>query len=189
MNTMRKMVTGLVMAASLAASSASVLAQTPPPAPNAPAAQGQQRPTPEQREARMKEHFQRAASQLHDKLKLNANQEAAWNTYLQSMTPPARGQRPDRGQWANMTAVQRMEKHLEMMKTREAELSKRLEATKAFYGQLNPDQQKTFDAETARMMKDMHGKQGMHGMHGMHGDMGQRGGPGKGQPQPAPQAR
>jgi hypothetical protein len=185
MNTMRKMVTGLVMAASLAASSASVLAQTPPPASNAPAAQGQRAATPEQRQARMKEHFQRAAAQLHDKLKLNASQEAAWNTYLQAMTPPPRGPRPDRGQWENMTAVQRMEKHLAMMQEHEAQMSKRLDATKTFYGQLNPDQQKTFDTETARIMKSMHG---MHGGKGhMHGGMGK--GQQQGQPQAQPQQR
>jgi periplasmic protein CpxP/Spy len=187
MNTMRKMVSGLVMAASLAAASASVLAQTPPSAPGAaPAASGQQgqRMSPEQREARMKEHFDRFSRQLHDKLKLNANQEQAWNTYLQSMTPPARQERPDRAKWESMTTPQRMEQHLARMKEHEAQMSKRLESTKAFYGQLNADQQKVFDAETAKMMKGMHGHNGHHGDH--HGG---KGGAGRGQPQGAPQPK
>jgi hypothetical protein len=184
MNTMRKMVTGLVMAAGLAASSASVLAQTPPSGAGTPApqpGQAQQGPrgmSPEQREAKMKEQFNRMATQMHDKLKLNASQEQAWNTYLQSMTPPPRAQRPDRAQWEKMTTPQRMEQHLAQMKDHEAQMSKRLDATKTFYGQLNPDQQKTFDSETARMM---------HGMMGDHHGRG-HGGPGKGgQPQGAPQ--
>lgn len=183
MNTMRKMVSGLVMAASLAATSASVLAQTPPSAPGAtPAASGQQgqRMSPEQREARMKEHFDRFSKQLHDKLKLNANQEQAWNTYMQSMAPQ-KHERPDRAKWESMTTPQRMEQHLAMMKDHEAQMTKRLESTKVFYGQLNADQQKVFDAETARMMKSMHGHHGDHGDH--------HGGPGMGKPQGAPQPR
>lgn len=177
-NTMRKTITGLMLAAGLAASSAGVWAQSAPsptPGPAASAPQGkQQRATPEQRQARMQEHFKKFSSQLHDKLKLNANQESAWNTYLQAITPqPPQGQRPDRAQIESMTTPQRMEQHLARMKEHEAKLSQRLEATKVFYGQLTPEQQKVFDTETARMFK---------GRHGMHGDHGHHHGQGKPQP-------
>ena len=191
MNTMRKMLMIGVTAASLAVSSASVLAQSAAapaaqasgPAASAGQQQGQQgqqgqrqQLSPEQREAKMKERFTRAAQQLHDKLKLDASQEQAWNTYLQAMTPTRSAQRPDRAQFESMTTPQRMELHLAKMKEHEAQLSKRLDATKTFYATLNPDQQKVFDTETARFFQGHHGHGHGHG-HKHHGGprQGQRG--------------
>lgn len=200
MKTIRNMVMIAVAAAGLAASSVNVMAQPAPgSSPGMMGSQGGpgmmggqggpgmggQHATPEQREARMREHFQRFSAQLHDKLKLNASQEQAWNTYLQAMTPPAHPQRPDRAQWESMTAPQRMEQHLAMMKQHEALLSKRLDATRTFYGTLTPEQQKVFNAETAHPFKGMQEGR-MHG-RGQGGRMGgQQGAPGAA---PAPQQR
>lgn len=125
--------------------------------------------TPEQRQARMKEHFAQRTQALHDKLQLDAGQEAAWNTYLQSMTPSQRGPRPDRAELARLSAPQRMEKQMEMLKQHETELGRRLEATKTFYAALKPEQQKVFDQETARM-RGGHGQGAhRHGHAGHHG--------------------
>jgi Spy/CpxP family protein refolding chaperone len=43
-------------------------------------------------------------------------------------------------------------------------MTKRLEAVKAFYATLNPEQQKVFDAETLHQHHEGHmGKRGQHG--------------------------
>ncbi|MDB5797986.1 MAG: hypothetical protein JWP36_1888 [Paucimonas sp.] len=195
---MRKiLLTGLV-AAALGLASASPFAQ---PAPAAGveagsagmAAQGgaRQQRSPEQRAAMMKEMMARRAAELHDKLKLNANQEGAWKTYLQSMTPGAHPKRPDRAQLDSMTAPQRMEMHLERMKQHEAELSKRLQATKTFYATLTPEQQKVFNESVARGHEHHmghhghgHGKGHGQGRGGAAGQPGQPGASAPGQQQP-----
>jgi hypothetical protein len=68
-----------------------------------------------------------------------------------------------------MTTPQR----IDAMQKRHAEMSARMqargEATKAFYAQLNPEQQKVFDTETARRFG--HGGPGPRG-HGKHGHDG-----------------
>jgi hypothetical protein len=49
---------------------------------------------------------------------------------------------------------------------RNAEMDKRMDATKTFYAGLSAEQKKTFDAESMRFLRG--GKRGMHG-HGRHG--------------------
>jgi LTXXQ motif family protein len=121
---------------------------------------------PAQRMERMKEHRAKRLAALKDKLKLTATQEGAWTTYTTANQPPA-GARPprmDRAEFAKLTTPERLER----MQTRQAERSamfaKRAEATKTFYAALTPEQQKTFDAETARG----HG----HRFHRGHGHEG-----------------
>jgi protein CpxP len=53
--------------------------------------------------------------------------------------------RPDRAEWEKLSAPERMEKQLALMKEREARMADRLAATKAFYAQLTPEQQKIFN--------------------------------------------
>jgi len=94
---------------------------------------------------------------LKAKLKITASQEAAWNTFADSMKPPAdmMGKRPDRAEMEKLTTPERIDKmqalHKEHMAAMEAMMNKHAEATKAFYAVLSPEQQKTFDAETAKM--------------------------------------
>ncbi len=95
------------------------------------------------REAR---RAQREAA-LHDKLKLSADQEAAWNKFVDNK-PEAGPKRPfKRGEMANLTAPERMEKMLEMMKARYARMADRLEEVKTFYSVLTPEQKAIFDQE------------------------------------------
>jgi len=82
---------------------------------------------------------------LHDKLKLSANQEAAWKTYIAAATPPAPPARPDRAEWEKLSAPERMEKMLAMMKEREAHMANHLAAMKTFYATLSPLQQQIFN--------------------------------------------
>jgi hypothetical protein len=96
-------------------------------------------------EGNRQEQFQRRQAALHDKLKLNASQEAAWKTYVAAITPPQQQQRPERGDWEKLSAPDRMEKMLAMMKEREAMMSNHLQAMKTFYATLSPLQKQIFD--------------------------------------------
>ncbi|CAM4309177.1 Spy/CpxP family protein refolding chaperone [Comamonas aquatilis] len=125
------------------------------------------------------EQMQKRMTQFKADLKLTAAQEAAWTTYASTMKPA--GERParmDREAFAKLTTPQRIDKMRELRAQRNAEMDRRAEATKAFYAQLNADQQKTFDAASLRMHKD-HGPR----HHGHHG-----GKPGQERPAPAPAA-
>jgi protein CpxP len=111
--------------------------------------------------AKFKERMAKRQKELHDKLKLTAAQEPAWTTFIAAMAPPAdMGKRPDRAEWAKLSAPERMEKRLGMMKQHEARMADRLQAMKTFYAQLTPEQQKVFN--------DNVGRRGHHGHHG-HG--------------------
>jgi Spy/CpxP family protein refolding chaperone len=121
-------------------SMSAVLAQAQPaPAPGAPAQGGQQYGE------RMKERMAQRQAELHDKLKLAPGQEPAWNAFISAMTSVQRPARPNRAEWEQLSAPDRMERRLEMMKQEEAAMSQRLQATKTFYATLTPDQQKIFN--------------------------------------------
>jgi Spy/CpxP family protein refolding chaperone len=101
----------------------------------------------EKRGERMQEYRAKHQAELHAKLKLSATQEPAWKAYIDSMTPPALGQRPDRNAMQNMPAPQRMEAMLERMKQGQTRMESHLAALKTFYAVLTPEQKKIFDTE------------------------------------------
>lgn len=149
---------------------ATAIAQTPPAAPAAgeastqPAA-GKQRPhmSSEQFHQRMAERHTKRMTELKAKLKLSPAQEGAWNTYTAAMQPPARDGhvRMDREAMAKLTTPERIDRMQAMQTEHQAAMRQRGDATKAFYTQLTPEQQKTFDSATLR-----HGRHGKHGHHG-----------------------
>lgn len=149
---------------------ATAIAQTPPAAPAAgeaatqPAA-GKQRHhmNPEQFHQRMTERKAKRMTELKAKLKLTPAQESAWNTYTAATKPPALDGRRhmDREAMAKLTTPERIDRMQAMQAERQAAMRERGEATKAFYAQLTPEQQKTFDTATLR--------QGRHHMKGHHG--------------------
>lgn len=113
---------------------------------------------------RMKQRMAKRQADLKAKLKLAPEQEAAWTQFTTAMQPPAQGpKRPDPAEMAKLTTPQRMEKMQALKAERDAEMTKRMDAVKAFYATLTPEQQKVFDAEHATMG---HGPQGRHGGHG-----------------------
>lgn len=113
-----------------------------------------------------KERVARRQAALHDKLKLAGSQEAAWNTYISAATPPARPARPDRAQWEKMSAPERMERMMTMMKEREGHMATHLAAMKTFYATLSPLQQQIFNDNVGRGMRShRHGHGRGHG-HG-----------------------
>ena len=96
---------------------------------------------------RIAQHHQR----LHDKLKITPAQEGAWKTFTAKATPTAPPNRPSRDEAAKLSAPQRMEQMLGMMKEHEARMTERLAAVKEFYAVLTPAQQAIFNEEFQHM--------------------------------------
>lgn len=95
-----------------------------------------------ERHARMMEQHH---NQLHDALKLTAEQEPAWKTLIESEQPrPAlSGGQPE--DWAKLNAPERAEKMLELSKARQVQMAEHVAALKTFYAALTPEQQKVFE--------------------------------------------
>jgi hypothetical protein len=163
----------LVTATLLAAVGLGAIAQTqtPPPAgtPNAPrAAQGERRADParmEQFRARMEQRLARRMGALKQKLQITSAQEGAWTAWTGAMKP-AQFQRPNRGEFAQLSTPERIDRMRALRTQRNAEMDKRMDATKSFYTALSADQKKVFDAEGTRFMRGgQGGKRGGHGGH------------------------
>ena len=105
----------------------------------------------------MKERMEKRAAEMHDKLHLNASQEAAWNAYIAKMKPANPASRPDRAALDKMTAPERMEFMLARMKEHEQKFADRIAATKEFYAVLTPEQKKIFDDGFKFGMRHRHG--------------------------------
>ena len=133
---------------------------------------------------RMEAMMAKRQADLKAKLKIAPEQEAAWTTFTTSMKPPAAmdHKRPDRAEMDKLTTPERIDKmralRTERMVTMNAAMDKHEEATKTFYGTLNADQKKVFDAEHAHMGAHQGGRRGGHNGHGM--GMGGMGGMGMG---------
>jgi hypothetical protein len=126
----------------------------------------------ERMQARQAKHLQ----ELKAKLQLAPTQDAAWTGFtgvLQARPTPHTA--PGAGQeLAQLNTPERLERMKAIRTQHQSEMNafvdRRADATKALYAALSPEQQKVFDAETARMMKTRgHGHGHGHGMHGGRG--------------------
>jgi len=104
----------------------------------------------------MKQRMEKHIAELHDKLHLNASQEAAWKTYVAKMKPAAPPVRSSRDEFDKMTAPERMEFMLTRMKEHEQKMADHLAATKEFYAVLTPEQKKIFDQNFMHRMHRPH---------------------------------
>jgi periplasmic protein CpxP/Spy len=147
MTAFRKQLLTGIAAVYMAAGSLAAYAQTPAQTPPAGAPQ---KPDHAAMAARMKDRMAKRQAELHDKLKLSASQESAWNTYIARMKPADMPPRPDRNEMGKLSAPERMDRMLSMMKEHEKQLETRAAATKEFYAVLTPEQQKVFNGEFAR---------------------------------------
>ncbi|WP_312514402.1 Spy/CpxP family protein refolding chaperone [Massilia sp.] len=117
-----------------------------------------------ERHAQMQAKRAEHQARLRDALKLNAQQQPAWDAFVASMTPQKRGEgqragRPDRAAFAKLSAPQRMERHIAMQKQRTTRMEARLAALNNFYSVLTPEQRKTFDEQSK------HRRGGRHHQH------------------------
>lgn len=159
MNTLRKNV--LIGLAALSLGGAAIAAEAPaqPPAPQARAGHHL---TPEQRQARMAEHFAKREAELHGALKLTPAQEPAWNAFV-AATRPAPREHGDRAEWASLSAPARLQKMIDISKQRTAMMESHLSALNTFYSTLSPEQKRLMDQH---MMRDGDGR-GEHRWHRM----------------------
>ncbi len=124
---------------------------------------GMRHADPAERAAKRAEHLRAA-------LQLRPDQEGALKAFIDSHQPPAgmrEMRRERRGEMAAMTTPQRLDAKKARMAEHQARFEQRAAATKRFYAQLSPAQQKAFDA--------LHAGRGGHGGGRHHGRMGGRG--------------
>jgi hypothetical protein len=101
--------------------------------------------------------------ELKQKLQITPAQENAWNTWSGAMKP-TQTQRPDRAEIERLTTPERIDRMHALRAQRNADMDRRMDATKNFYAVLNPQQKQVFDTESLRWLrKGGHG----HG-HGSH---------------------
>lgn len=106
--------------------------------------------------ARMQARIEKRQAVLKAMLKLTPAQEAAWTTFTTTIKPPTNMmvKHPDPVEMAKLTTPERIDKAKALRNQHMAEMNaasdKRGEATKTFYAVLTPEQQKVFDAASAR---------------------------------------
>ena len=160
----------LFAAAVLAACSAAAVAQTAP----GPAAGGQppmmMRDTRGQLDGaeRMQRHMERRMERVKRILQITPQQEGAFSAWAAAMKPAAR-QRPNREEFARLTTPERIDRIRQMRAARTADMDRRFDATRTFYAQLTPPQQKAFDEISLRFLRGGRGHGGHHGHHRGHG--------------------
>jgi protein CpxP len=127
----------------------------------------------ERHRAHRQERLAKRLGVLKAQLKIAAPQEGAWTTWTTALQP-TRMQRPDRAEFQRLNTPERIDRMRALRAARNADMDKRLDATKTFYASLNTEQKAVFDAVGMRyagkggMDRGMGGKGGHGGHHGMH---------------------
>lgn len=101
-------------------------------------------------------------TELHDQLKLTAEQEQAWTVFTEKMKPETKPVKPDWEEIAKLPTPARMQKMLTMMQAREQAMARRIAVVQDFYAKLTPEQQKVFDAQSHGRHHHRHGHRGHH---------------------------
>ncbi|HEY8049029.1 MAG TPA: Spy/CpxP family protein refolding chaperone [Ramlibacter sp.] len=158
----------IAAAAMLAAASLAAQAQMPPPPP------GAGMPPAQMRDGQMREHIQQHMQQRMQRrmeglkriLQITPNQEGAWNAWATAMRPAQpmqAGWHHEREEFSRMTTPERIDRLRQVRARRDAEMDRRADATKVFYTQLTPPQQKAFDEISLKFLKPGRGHRGGHG--------------------------
>lgn len=108
----------------------------------------------EQHRTQMAKFHEKRLAALKTKLHLSSAQEAAWASFEQAHQPPSRPltQALDRDALAKLSTPERIEQMQRQFDAHhvalQEQMKQRADATRQFYAQLTPEQQKVFDAET-----------------------------------------
>lgn len=108
----------------------------------------------EQHRAQMLKFHEKRLSALKAKLQLSSGQDAAWASFQKAHEPPIQPMMAplDRDALAKLSTPERlaqMQRQFEAHQSAaQTHMTQRAEATRQFYAQLTPEQQKVFDAET-----------------------------------------
>jgi hypothetical protein len=175
------LVAGLVVPLGLGAAS---FAQDAAPAQPGPGAADAGAPHHHRDPAEMRAHM---ADHLRTALQLQPGQDGALNAFLDALQPPAGAKEHmarQAGGMQHMTTPERLDRMAARMDEQRSRMMARIAATKQFYAQLSPSQQKAFDNLGPMMMHhgmrgdgqgDRHGDRGHDGDHGMGSDGPPRG--------------
>ena len=167
------LVAGLVLPLGISTASFAQDQAAPPPPSAADAGPHRHHFDPAQMRAHMAEH-------LRAVLQLQPAQDGALNAYLDALTPAAgmkyRAGR-QRGEMQHLTTPERLDRMAARMDERRARMQTTIAATRQFYAQLSPAQQRAFD-DVGPMMRGH--RMGGHGMRGPGGRWGSGGDNGMG---------
>lgn len=95
-----------------------------------------------------REAVQQRTADLHDRLKLNAEQEKAWKQYQETVTANFRARQDrERVDFSRLSAPERLEKSQQFARERDELMTRHLESFKAFYATLSPEQQEILERE------------------------------------------
>ncbi len=169
----------LIAAAACAALALPVLAQTSPatatPSDGTTSMQthrGQNVDRQAKRQQWQEKRAERQANRMakfKEQLAITPAQEPAWARFTESMHAKRDFARPDRTGMDKLTTPERIDRMRAMRAQRNAAMDVRMDAAKAFYSELQPEQQRTFDTASARMMH-MGAPGGKHHRHGRKGE-------------------
>jgi periplasmic protein CpxP/Spy len=95
-------------------------------------------------ESKHSDHFEKHQVELHEKLKLSANQEPAWKAF-QTAVQPTDSKKPDFEALNKLNTLERLDRMQAFEKEHQVEHDKKTLAIRTFYTQLNTDQKKVFD--------------------------------------------
>jgi hypothetical protein len=149
---------GLIAAAGFGAA---VQAQTPPAGSSG--MHGRDPAKMEQSRAKMQQRMAQRLGELKQKLAITPAQEGAWAAWTAAVQPTPH-QRPDRAEFERLSTPERIDRARAMRAQRNADMDKRMDATKSFYAALSGEQKKVFDTESLRFLSG--GRGGHHGHHG-----------------------
>lgn len=114
------------------------------------------------RKAHYQQHMNKAEQhhqQLHEALKLSAEQEPGWQKLMAAEQPrrATAGMAPSED-WSKLTMPERAEKMLALSTARQAHMTEYVAALKGFYDSLNVEQKKVFEDMHASQRAGMRGK-------------------------------
>jgi len=158
-----------LLAALLASAALATQAQPAPPAGAMPMQPGMHEHMQERMQERMHEHMQRRLEGFKRILQITPAQEGAFNTWAGAMLPSQQAMQQKRAlheEMSRLTTPERIDRMRQLRAEHNAAMDKRFDATKTFYAQLTPPQQKAFDEASMRFLEDHHGRG--HGGHGGH---------------------
>ncbi len=98
---------------------------------------------------RMEQRAAEHQARLKASLQLTPAQEPAWNAFVARMQPTQRPAQPrlDREALAKLSTPERLDRLDALKAERDRAMAQRHDAIRSFYAQLNPAQQKAFDAQ------------------------------------------
>lgn len=147
-----------------AAPDAAASAPAPTAAPQAghhPAMRGERGDAMRHRMDNVHAHRAERMAELKTRLHLSAAQEPAWTQFTTALQPGERPARLGPTDMGKLTTPERIDRMRALRAQHAAEADRRGEAVKTFYASLNPEQQKTFDAQRPHHPRHMHGGKGL----------------------------